>query len=341
MILPHRPYGANSFAELKERTEYEAWLLEAVYEIADHRIAVSAPDEFIYPPGGALPRTVKYASSNIVVGDWRSAFLKVGAPLVFVTAFKTLDMFIEWVLVENGLPSTHRFSEKIKKLTGPVWFPPLIETRPWLRERLCALYKCLEPLRSTVIHDRHFTSAGGSLDVSSTKGGNIGPVVSLSDVDLRNLALTVCSLLRYLQGTWHMDAFEEKRLRFALDKSSHLHGLPSLEQLPPQRLEVQLCVLDADPIELDLARIRSDIAMRFPQKDTVFDVRVAVLSRDGSGATAYLIPWDELNQIQSMSTRSQADLACYAAAIPANLNVAAAVVELNKGDSGDIVRNGT
>jgi len=315
---------------LKERTEYEVWLLEAVYEIAEHGIAASAPDEFIYPPGDTTPRMVKYASLNIVVGDWRSGFLKVGAPLVFVTAFKTLDMFIEWVLVENDLPSTYRFLEKIKKLTRSVLFPSLIETRPWLRKRICSLYEWLEPLRSTIIHDRRFTSAGGSLDVSSTKRGSIGPVVTVSDADLRNLALAFCSLLGYLQGTRQMDVYEEKRLRFALDELSHLHGLPLLGQLAPQHFEVQLCVLDEDPIELDLARIRSDIAMKFPQKDTVFDVRIASLSRDGSGATAYLIPWDRLTQVQSIFTRTQADLACYVAAVPANLNVQAAVVELNR-----------
>ena len=330
MTLPHSLYKANSIAGLEGRTEYEVYLLEAVYEIAERRIGASDPDEFIYPTSDAPPRTVKYVSSHIAIGDWRSSFLKVGTPLVFVTAFKTLDMLMEWVLVENGSPSTYKFSEKIRKLTGSVLFPPLIEGRPWLRERLCALYKQLEPLRGTIIHDRRFKSAGGSLDVSSTKGGSIGPVVSMADEDVRNLVVTVCSLVQYLKGTWQMDAFQEKRLRFALDELSTLHGLPSLGQLAPQRLEVQLCILDADPIELDLARIRSDIAMKFPRNDTVFDVRVAVLSRDGTGATAYLIPWDQVSQTQNMFTRCQADLACYAAAIPTNLNVAVAVAELNK-----------
>jgi hypothetical protein len=330
VTLPHGGYGPSSLAELEERAEYEAWLLESVYEIAARRIATSDPDELIYPPNGESPRRVTYASSNIAVGDWRGGFLKVGGPLVFATAFKILDMLMEWVLAENGLPSAYRFSEKIKGLRQSVHFPRLIEARPWLRERLCALYEQLEPLRGTIIHDRRFTSAGGSLDVSSTKGGTVGPVVSMADEDLRNLALTVCSLLRYLKGTWQIDAFEEKRLRFALDELSGLHGLPLLGQLAPQRLDVQLCILDADPIRLDLARIRSDIDMKYPLNDTVFDVRVAVLSRDGTGTTAYLIPWDQVSQPQNMFTRSQADLACYAAAIPANLDVAAAVVELTK-----------
>ena len=66
---------------------------------------------------------------NIVVGDWRPGFLNAGAPLVFIATFKLLDMFIEWVLEENGLPSTFRFQNKIKQLNRAPLFPTLIESR--------------------------------------------------------------------------------------------------------------------------------------------------------------------------------------------------------------------
>ncbi len=326
-------YGAGSLAALEEHTEYETWLLEAVYEIAERRIAASDPDEFIYPPSGASPKTLKYASSSITVGDWRGGFLKVGAPLVFVTAFKILDMLIEWVLVENGVAPTRKaytFAEKIDALKGPLQFPRLIEARPWLRERLCGLYEQLEPLRGTIIHDRRFTSASGTLEVSSTKRGVIGPTVLITEADRRNLTVIFVSILRYLQGIWTMDAFEEKCLRRALDELTHLHGLETLGQLPPQRLEVQLCVLDADPIKLDLPRIRVDIAAKFPKQDTVFDVQVTVVSRSEARASAYLISWDELSQIQGVFTRSQLDLAPCVIAIPADLDPSEVAVELDK-----------
>ena len=257
----------NALADLSERTEYEAWLLEAVYEIVDRRLAVRKADDFVYPPNGKPPVSTKYASSNISIGDWRNGFLKVGAPLVFVTAFKVLDMLMEWVLIQNGKPQTHRFAHKIQATKGATQFPSLIETRPWLRERLCALYEELEPLRGTIIHDRRFTSASGSLEVSSTKGGTAGPLVSISETDLRNLALVLVSVLRYLQGAWVMDAFEEKRLRRALDELSHLHKLAMLGQLSPCRLRVRLYVLDEDPITFDIAKVRCDIAAKHKRED--------------------------------------------------------------------------
>lgn len=329
MTLHRTPYDASSLAELEERTEYEAWLLEAVYEIAKHKIAASAPDEFIYPPSDAPPRTVKFFSAGIAVGDWHGAFLKVGAPLVFVTAFKILDMLIEWVLVESGQAATYRFAEKIQRLRQSVQFPPLIEARPWLRERLCALHEQLEPLRGTVIHDRRFTSASGTLDVSSTKGGAVGPAVLITEADLRNLALVLVSLLRGLQGTWVLDTFEERRLRRALDELAHLHGMTALGQLPPYRLTVRLCVLDEDPIGFDLTRIRTDVGAKFPKEDVVFDVLIIVVARDGAGAKAYLAPWDQLEQAGSTFEQTRAALAGFECAVPDNLNIADAARDLS------------
>ena len=175
MNIPTASFGPTELADLGDRTDYEAWLLEAVYEITDQRIAVENVDELIYPPSGQPPTQTIYGVGNITIGDWRPGFLEAGAPLVLVTAFKLLDMLLEWVLSANGHRSTHEFVKKIKLLKGSVQFPPLIGCRPWLRERLIALYEKLVPLRGTIIHERHFKSSGGSLQVSASKGTDTSP----------------------------------------------------------------------------------------------------------------------------------------------------------------------
>jgi hypothetical protein len=323
-------YPSGSLAELSVRTEYEAWFLEAVYEIVDQRIAASKPDQFVYRPSGEPPVSVKYASSHIMIGDWRGGFLKVGAPLVFVTTFKLLDMLIEWVLVQNGNASTHRFAEKIKALKGAVQFPTLVETRPWLRERLCALYKQLDPLRGTIIHNRHFKSASSSLEISSTRGGTVGPVVTISEADLRNLTLVLVSVIRCLQGMWTIDAFEEKRLRRSLDELTHLHKLPDLGQLPPVRLTVRLFVSDEESITFDIAKVRSDVAAKFAKKDAIFDVLIIAVARDGTGATAYRIPRDELQHAGARFQEARASLANHKCALPEDIDVAESSRQLNR-----------
>jgi hypothetical protein len=160
-------YPAPTIVELQSRTEYEAWLLEAVYAVTNERLVVEGVDHLIYPPNGGPPTYTVYAVGNVNIGDWRPGFLDAGAPLVFVTAFKILDMLMEWVLVQNGHGATHMFSQKIAALKGAIVFPDLIERRAWLRERLIALYEKLAPLRGTIIHARDFVSGNGELVVAS------------------------------------------------------------------------------------------------------------------------------------------------------------------------------
>lgn len=44
-----RKYRSVSLSNLRRGTEYELWLLEAVYDIVDQRLAVEGVDELVYP----------------------------------------------------------------------------------------------------------------------------------------------------------------------------------------------------------------------------------------------------------------------------------------------------
>ncbi len=324
--LKHTMYAQASLTDLAERTDYEAWLLEAIYEIADLRIAAKDVDEIIYPPEGGPFTQVIYGVGGIRIGDWRPGFLDAGAPLVFVTAFKLLDMLMEWVLVENGLAATHKFVQKIAALKGAVTFPGVIENRLWFRQRLLALYEQFEPLRGTIIHARHFKSANGALEVASSKWGKVGPAITITASDLRNLSLVLLSTLRWLQGTWAVDALGEKRVRRALDELATLHTLPSLGQLPPAYASVRLYVPHDELLEIDLAAVRKDIAWKRPGQDVVFSLRLIVVSRDGGSAFAFLVPWDEL---QGASLRKRpAELAPWATGLPPDFDLITVATKL-------------
>jgi hypothetical protein len=328
MTTMSTPYNAKSLDELKSRKEYEAWFLEAVYEIVDQPFAVEGGDGLIYPPAGGHPTYTLYGVANIIIGDWRPGFLKAGAPLVFVITFKLLDMLLEWVLTQNGKPPTYKFVQKIADMKGPVLFPLLIETRPWLRERLIALYEQLEPLRGTIIHDRHFKTSDGTLQVSSSKGGTIGPIFTITSKDIRNLALIFVSMLRYLEDVWTLDHFQEKRIRHALDELTYLHGLSSLGQLPPGFISVRVYVADEDPIHFDIERIRCDVAKHRQGQDVIFNIRIIAVARDGSRAVAYLIPWDQLQDPSPQFQKTRAELATYLISLPADIDPAAAARDM-------------
>lgn len=283
-------FDANALTKLAERTEYEIWLLEAVYALVENELFPLWPDGVIYPADRSKAQFFGYASGNIIVGDWRPGFLNAGAPLVFVSIFKLLDMLVEWVLEENGFPPNFRFQQKLRQLRGAVIFPPLVESRAWLKERLAGLYSTLEPLRGTIIHDRHFTATDGAIRVASSRCGVTGVPIEISAAHLRMLARTIVSILRYVDGTWNFEELREKTLRYDLDELAALHGLPPLGQMPPFHTCVRVYSTDSDPLLVDPMAIQRDLAARYVKQDCSFDLRLLMV-KDGEVVEAYLFPW--------------------------------------------------
>lgn len=296
MKLPPSPtYDPKAVRLLSERTEYETWLLEAVYTLVEQDLFPSYPDEVIYPVDSIRPVFHAYMRANITIGDWRPGFLNAGAPLVFISTFKLLDMFIEWILEVNGFPSTFRFQEKIKQLTNfPLPpFPELIETRPWLKDRLISLYSILEPLRGTIVHDKHFTTTAGAICVSRSKGKVVGPQIEISCAELRKLALTIMSVLRYVDGTWFLDPYREKVLRHNMDELTNFHGLPLLGQMQPVYPTVRVFSTETNPLCVNLIAIRSDLAEHYLHNDCMFNLRVLSVKK-GAVVSTFLFPWSFL-----------------------------------------------
>ena len=283
-------FDANALTKLAERTEYETWLLEAVYALVENELFPSWPDGVVYPVDESKAQFFVHARANIILGDWRPGFLNVGAPLVFVAAFKLLDMLVEWILEENRLSSTFRFQQKLEQLGSSPVFPPVIETRRWLKERLVGLYRTLEPLRGTIIHDKHFNATEGAIQVASSKKGVKRTPVEISATHLRIFACTIVSVLRYVDGTWQFDEFRERTLRHDLDELAALHGLPSLGQKSPFHTCVRVYSTDSDPCLADLMAIRKDIATHYVNQDCSFDLRVLMIRGD-EVIDAYLFPW--------------------------------------------------
>lgn len=321
-------YDRHSLRDLAVATQYESWLLEAAFSIAEDSLFPEWPDQMIYPPAGGTPPLAVFGRANIVIGDWRPEFLRVGAPLIFVTAFKLLDMLVEWVLGQNGKTPNYRFKQKIAALNASPTFPPFIASRGWLQDRLIALYERLDPLRGTIIHARHFKTVDGVLAVSSSRGDNVGPAISLAPQTIRSLAVFIVSVLRYVDGTWQPNTYREKVLRRTLDELAQLHGLPSLNQQSPHWVTARVYFIREDPVTIDVARIQRDVSSRLPGHDVMFDVRLVSLEPDGSRAASHVLPWNVLQHESGSLVRHLAELANYEGALPADFDAQAVAREL-------------
>jgi hypothetical protein len=331
------PYDSHAQLDLSERADYESWLLEAAFELTGDSLFPTWPDQLVYPPSGGDPQLVAYARGNIIIGDWRPHFLNAGAPLLFVTGFKILDVVAEWILEQNGTKATHKFVQKIATLRSVSSLPPLLTARAWLLDGFRALYEQLEPLRGTIIHSRHFTTTDGGITVSSSKQGVVGPPVLITQKDIRTLAVAAVSLLRYLDGTWQPDAYREKVLRKNLDDLGHLHGLPSLGQLPPAHVTVRAYALAADKQWIDLPRVRRDLERLRSRHDVVFDLRLVVVSPDRSSVSAHLLPWQELTSVQGPLMRTTEELSIFATDVPSDFDAAVVADELEAARGQNVV----
>ena len=233
------------------------------------------------------------------------------------------------LLKRNGTSQTHSFADKIAALKPGVTFPPFFASRTWLRDRLIGLYKHLAPLRNTIIHDRHFKTSDGTLRVSNSKSSTVDPEVTITADELRSLAVLAVSLLRYVDGSWAINPFKEKHLRHTLDEIEHLHGLSSLGQKPPRFLTVRVFAKWSDSIKIDLKRIRDDVARICPNQDVLFDLRVVTVNTDGSKATGYLFPWNEINGERAQFVRAVVDIAHRQSPLPEDIDTVRVSQELN------------
>lgn len=293
-------FPIESLQELRERVGYEDWLLESVYKLAEDELFPDWPDAVIYEVDASVPVATVHGRAHIVIGDWRPGFLEAGAPLLFTTSFKLLDMLFEWVLERNERTVGFRFSSKLQQLESPgPCYPVLLSSRPWLVDRLAGLYKHAEPLRGTIIHSRHFTSTNGALRVAISRGSVLGESVELGASDLRTFAQLSVSVLRYIQGDWALSAYREKVLRWQLDRLGKLHKLVSLGQNEPRHTRVRWYTRDPQIQNVDVDRVRRDLRAQNPTQDITFDLRVVVLQGE-TAVEAYLIPPELLPRLASL-----------------------------------------
>ena len=298
-------FPRESLQELRARVGYEDWLLESVYKLTEGELFPDWPDQVIYKLGCTTPQIMVYCRGNTVLGDWRPGFLDAGAPLVFTASFKLLDMLFEWVLARNGKTADFRFQKKLQQLEQPgLSYPAILESRPWLIERLKRLYRESEPLRGTIIHSRHFSSTNGTLRVASSRHDVVGEHIDLEAADLRALAQVVVSTLRFLEGDWALTTYREKILRKQLDQLGKLHKLDCLGQQEPRHISVRWCTSDPQIQNIDVNRIRRDLDASCSGQDVSFDLRVVVF-QGSTAVEAYLIPNGDLSLLAIPQNKSR------------------------------------
>jgi len=105
--------------------------------------------------------------------------------------------------------------------------------------------------------------------VSGSRGRTVGPVIEIGPAQLRILALTIVSVLRYSDGSWVLNDVRDKTLRHDLDALATLHGQPLMGQRRPFHTRVRVYSGGQGPLHVDPAAVKADLAARqSPQTST-------------------------------------------------------------------------
>lgn len=280
-------------SDLEQRAQYETWLLEEVYRLTDGSLFPTWPDAGLFRPGRP-PEVIAFGALNIVMGDWRPKFLEAGAPLVFVTAFKVLDAFVEWVLDCSGFQVGRKgFKEKTEALASRKTSLPIWMQDADIVDDVVAMYGPLAGWRNTVVHRSGFSQQNGVLTVRSDLHGE----VDFSSVDLRLLSRTFISILKYTLEEWRVDQRRMNQLRYDLDQLAKFACAQPRGLRIPHFMRARYYTQHGTEGDVQVDEIRSYLLERYPTHEYIFDLRLVTLL-DGVPHEAFLIPHEDVARIR-------------------------------------------
>lgn len=188
-------YDASSRIELKEHADYEGWLIDECLDRLRREQGWSDPLVIEVRDDGnnmllvELHDELGAASAAEVVRDL--------VPIVFASAFKILDMVMEWCLLENGASPKSKFFSFVEKIQHAragriaVW-PDFLSSDAHLQRVVVETYTSLRQKRNAIIHRGWGKNTEGDLAFDVRYVDDLDPAKpSVHDQDVVPLGVTI------------------------------------------------------------------------------------------------------------------------------------------------------
>ena len=167
--------------------------------------------------------------------EWRSEFLKIGSPLVFITAFKLLDSFFEWLIASHdGFGKVpNQFAAKIKIIEKCHFNLPVpISENIWIKDVLFEIYNYLFEYRNTITHRERFRILeDGTLQIN--KRGVFSETVDIPPKKLHVMAEFITAAVEVVISNRGLTDSEVLYFKYLSDEISDFHNYGKFEQLKP------------------------------------------------------------------------------------------------------------
>ena len=289
-------YNRNSQERLKEKVDYEIWLLDFLsktQETFEGGSDISTITLMNRQTGAHVAVTV----SDELGSGKAMKVIDAMSPLTFAASYKILDMIFEWILEENILTGNvkrvpWKFSEKvdlISKKYNQLAYPPIFQYSPYIKDYLFALYSNLLKFRNEVVHKHNFSVSDNKLIIDTNVEGKNYRLV-LERTELGAFVRTVVAVANFLTGDLSFGPWENRLLKYHLDRIQKLHGLAAFKQAKPILVNVVLKVpIEKGLFSADLKFVRERISRIHPNTDILFNLKIIGLI-DEKPSIAWFFP---------------------------------------------------
>lgn len=291
-------YNLDSQQKLKEKVDYEIWLLDFLsktqekYEGGTDISTITLTNE---QPGAH----VAIKLTEVIGSGAAIEVMNKIMPLTFTASYKILDMIFEWILEENreagkieGIP--WQFLEKIKKIQNSLLsYPPLFQSKPYIRDYLFALYSSLLKFRNEVVHKNNFSVLDNKLKIDTIEDGQSYTLV-LDRGELSALIKTTVAAVNLLTGVLLYGPQEERLFKYHLDRIQKLHGLSMFKQTKPLLINVILNVpIEKKLFSANLKFVRREVKRIHPNTDVQFNLKIIGLVNN-KPSVSWLFPANDV-----------------------------------------------
>jgi len=272
--------------QLKEKLDYELWLLDFL-----------SKNQEIFEGGTEISNitlTNRQSSAHIAITPHEEigsgAAMKVldaMMPLTFTASFKILDMIFEWILEENNQVGKiqrfpRNFSEKIKIIsdTQQLDYPSLLQSEPYIRDYLFALYSNSLKFRNEIVHKNNISVLEGKFKVETIVNSQAYSI-ELNRGELGAFVRTVIAAANLLTGGLSFGEQEDCLLKYHLDRIKMLHDQGEFKQTKPILVNIILNVSEENGIfPADIKFVREQISRIHPNVSFLFNLKVIGLVND-------------------------------------------------------------
>ena len=254
-------FDAASRVELKESAGYESYVCHQAVEIEQLKSGQVSPLRFTIEDEKEV--SLHLGIMTEFSGGAKAAVLQVFSPLLFVTAFKPLDAYVEWVLEENGRTFEHNFWSFVEKATelgrGTLTRPDYLATEPALARVIDEIFKKLIEKRNALIHGDWGHAVGGDLQFDFVNKAGMTVKETMPFFQVVALADFAGILLDSVTSPPAKTEEVIETLKFLADKLDSIHGLARFNVKAPRLFDV---VRNTVQDEIDLDFIRSEIEVQ-------------------------------------------------------------------------------